>query len=313
MRNRICSAISVPKPQGGTGCTIKGVYGKEAIVSRLQDNLFFAIKGISAYLYHARKLGYTDPEIDTFIVRGLLRYSYQCQLLSPGVSELSSPGRGDERQNHETSQEGAHRDLRRTDINASEDWNCKGHGIFVTGHDPHALHKLLQQVESADVFVYIHPEMLPAHGYPGFRKYENLAGNVGEAWYDQRQLFAKYPMAILKTSDCFLISTEEYGDRMFTGGPIHLPGVKHIDGYDYSDVIAMARSLLELPDAPGEYVLTTGFSTGGFAGSCSQDQEVLPDGRLRRSVEKIGLLSRVRAETAQRFRRSHHGLRKIPL
>ncbi len=70
MRNRICSAISVPKPQGGTGCTIKGVYGKEAIVSRLQDNLFFAIKGISAYLYHARKLGYTDPEIDTFIVRG---------------------------------------------------------------------------------------------------------------------------------------------------------------------------------------------------------------------------------------------------
>jgi hydroxylamine reductase len=49
---------------GGTGCTIKGVCGKEPIVARLQDNLIFAIKGISAYLYHARELGYTDPEVD---------------------------------------------------------------------------------------------------------------------------------------------------------------------------------------------------------------------------------------------------------
>ena len=53
----------------GTGCTIKGVCGKEATVARLQDNLLFAIKGISAYLYHARELGYTDPEVDAFIER----------------------------------------------------------------------------------------------------------------------------------------------------------------------------------------------------------------------------------------------------
>jgi hydroxylamine reductase len=56
--------------RGGTGCTIKGVCGKEAIVARLQDNLLFAIKGISTYLYHARELGYTDLEIDAFIERG---------------------------------------------------------------------------------------------------------------------------------------------------------------------------------------------------------------------------------------------------
>src|SRR5512136_1231063 len=54
----------------GIGCTLKGVCGKEATVARLQDNLLFAIKGISAYLYHARELGYTDPEIDAFIERG---------------------------------------------------------------------------------------------------------------------------------------------------------------------------------------------------------------------------------------------------
>ena len=37
---------------GETGCTVRGVCGKEPTVARLQDNLLFAIKGISAYLYH---------------------------------------------------------------------------------------------------------------------------------------------------------------------------------------------------------------------------------------------------------------------
>ena len=32
----------------------------------------------------------------------------------------------------------------------------KGHGILVTGHDMHSLHRLLQQVEGSDVFVYTH-------------------------------------------------------------------------------------------------------------------------------------------------------------
>lgn len=53
----------------GTGCTVKGVCGKEPTVARLLDNLIFAIKGMSAYLYHARELGFTDPEIDAFLER----------------------------------------------------------------------------------------------------------------------------------------------------------------------------------------------------------------------------------------------------
>ena len=32
----------------GSGCTVKGVCGKEATVARLQDNLLFAMKGITA-------------------------------------------------------------------------------------------------------------------------------------------------------------------------------------------------------------------------------------------------------------------------
>ncbi|MGI5836988.1 MAG: hydroxylamine reductase, partial [Chloroflexota bacterium] len=54
----------------GTGCTVSGVCGKVPTVARLQDNLLFAIKGISAYDYHARELGYSDPEVDAFLARG---------------------------------------------------------------------------------------------------------------------------------------------------------------------------------------------------------------------------------------------------
>jgi hydroxylamine reductase len=267
---------------GGTGCTIKGVCGKEAIVARLQDNLLFAIKGISAYLYHARELGYTDPEVDAFIERGffstLTNVNFDPQEflnLAVKAGEMNIKTMQLLKKAHiETFGEPTPTQVKTGTV--------KGHGILVTGHDLHALDKLLSQVEGTDVFVYTHSEMLPAHGYPGLRKYRNLAGNLGKAWFDQRKLFALYPMALLGTSNCFLIPKEEYKDRMFTGGPVHLPGVKHIDGYDYSEVIAMARSLPKLPDAPGEYMLTTGFSTAVLLGHAAKIKQLVEQGKIKR-------------------------------
>ena len=55
----------------GEGCTVKGVCGKDATSARLQDNLIFAIKGISAYNYHAKELGVSDPEVDEFLTKAL--------------------------------------------------------------------------------------------------------------------------------------------------------------------------------------------------------------------------------------------------
>ena len=39
--------------------------------------------------------------------------------------------------------------------------------------------------------------MLPAHGYPGLKKYTHLVGNYGGAWQDQRKEFAAFPGAII--------------------------------------------------------------------------------------------------------------------
>ena len=47
----------------GTGCTVRGTCGKTPTVARLQDNLIYAMKGISAYNYHANELGARDEEL----------------------------------------------------------------------------------------------------------------------------------------------------------------------------------------------------------------------------------------------------------
>ncbi|MFZ2537206.1 hydroxylamine reductase [Methanothrix sp.] len=266
----------------GTGCTLKGVCGKEPIVARLQDNLLFAIKGISAYLYHARELGYTDPEVDAFIEKGFFSTLTNVNF-DPGEFLNLAVKAGE--MNIRTMKL-----LKRAHIERFGEptptkvrtGTVKGHGIIITGHDMNALDKLLQQVEGTDVFVYTHSEMLPAHGYPGLRKYKNLAGNLGKAWFDQKKLFAQYPMALLGTSNCFLIPREEYIDRMFSTGPVYLPGVKHIDGYNYSEVIARARELPELPDAPGEYELTTGFSTSVLLSHAAKIKELVEKGKIKR-------------------------------
>lgn len=266
----------------GTGCTVKGVCGKEPIVARLQDNLLFAIKGISAYLYHARELGYTDPEVDAFIERGF--FSTLTNVNFDPEEFLNLAVKAGE-MNIKTMKllKQAHIDkFGEPTPTRVRTGTVKGHGILVTGHDMNALDKLLQQVEGTNVFVYTHSEMLPAHGYPGLRKYKNLAGNLGKAWFDQKKLFAQYPMALFGTSNCFLPPREEYIDRMFSTGPVYLPGVKHIDGYDYSEVIARARELPELPDAPGEYELTTGFSTSVLLKHAAKIKELVETGKIKR-------------------------------
>jgi hydroxylamine reductase len=266
----------------GSGCTLKGVCGKEATVARLQDNLLFAIKGISAYLYHARELGYTDPEVDAFIERAF--FSTLTNVNFDPQEYINLALKAGE-MNIKTMQllKKAHIEkFGEPEPTKVRTGTVKGHGILVTGHDLYALDKLLQQVEGTNVFVYTHSEMLPAHGYPGLKKYKNLAGNLGKAWFDQKELFAKYPMAILGTSNCFLIPREEYRDRMFAGGPVFIPGVKHIEGYDYSEVIEKAKSLPELPDLPGEYELTTGFSISALLPHAMTIKKLVEQGKIKR-------------------------------
>jgi len=265
----------------GTGCTVKGVCGKDATVARLQDNLIYILKGMSGYLYHARQLGYTDPEVDAGVELAL--YSTLTNVNFDAEDFVQLAVKTGEL-NVETM-----RLLKRAHIETYgepeptqvQTGTRKGHAIIATGHGLKALEELLKQTEGTGINVYTHSELLPAHGYPGLKKYGHLAGNLGKAWFDQKQLFSRYQAAILGTSNCVLLPRDEYKDRMFTTGPSRLPGVQHIPGHDFAPVIEKAKSLPELDEEPGEVVLTTGFSTSVVLSLAGKIKELVEAGKIK--------------------------------
>jgi hydroxylamine reductase len=265
----------------GTGCTVKGVCGKEPTVARLQDNLLIATRGMAAYLYHARELGHTDTEIDAFLERVFYATFTQVNFDAQDFVRLALEA-GEMNIRTMRLLKKAHIETygepQPTEVQTG---TVKGRGIIATGHGLKALEELLKQTEGTEVNVYSHSELLPAHGYPGLKKYKHLVGNLGISWRDQRQLFSTYPVAILGTSNCVLIPKEEYRDRMFTTGPARLPGVHHIAGYDYTPVIEKAKSLPELEEKPGDIVLTTGFSKSVVLSLKDKIKQLVEAGKIR--------------------------------
>ena len=85
------------------------------------------------------------------------------------------------------------------------------------------LEELLKQTEGKGINVYTHGEMLPAHGYPGLKKYTHLVGNYGGAWQDQHKEFAEFPGAIIFNTNCIQKPADSYKDRLFTWGLVHGP------------------------------------------------------------------------------------------
>ncbi|HOI64159.1 MAG: hydroxylamine reductase [Thermotogaceae bacterium] len=55
----------------GTGCTVRGVCGKEPEAASLQDLLIWLLKGVSFWGNGARKLGVRSEEVDLFVAEGL--------------------------------------------------------------------------------------------------------------------------------------------------------------------------------------------------------------------------------------------------
>ena len=265
----------------GIACTAHGVCGKSPTLSKLQDNLIYAIKGISAYAYHARELGYTDPEVDEFLAEALystltnvsfdpedfVRLSLKAGSINLKVMRLLKKA------HIETYGEPQPREVRTTPI--------KGKGIIVTGHSLKALEELLKQTEGTEINIYTHSEMLPAHGYPGLKKYKHLIGNLGKSWHDQRYLFARCNAAILGTTNCVLQPTPEYRNRMFTTGIAHLEGVKHIDGYDFSELIELALKQPDMEEREPEYTITTGFHSSHILALKDKIKELVEAGKIR--------------------------------
>lgn len=137
-------------------------------------------------------------------------------------------------------------------------------GILISGHDLRDMEMLLKQTEGTGVDIYTHSEMLPAHYYPAFKKYDHFVGNYGNAWWKQREEFESFNGPILMTTNCIVPPKDSYKDRLYTTGAAGFPGCKHIPGgvgqeKDFSALIEHAKCCA----APTE--IETGEIIGGFA------------------------------------------------
>lgn len=170
--------------------------GEDVIGLRLL--CLYGLKGAAAYMEHARVLGQTDSdvagrfhEIMAFLGTqptdaGVL---FQCAMdigtLNYRVMAMLDTG--------ETETFGHPEPTR---VNTQP---IAGKAIVVSGHDLHDLELILQQTEGKGINVYTHGEMLPAHAYPAFKKYQHLVGNYGTAWQNQQKEFGAFPGSIVMT------------------------------------------------------------------------------------------------------------------
>ena len=69
---------------------------------------------------------------------------------------------------------------------------------------------LLEQTVNTGIDVYTHSEMLPAHYYPAFKKYEHFKGNYGNAWWKQKEEFEAFNGPILMTTNCIVPPKDSY-------------------------------------------------------------------------------------------------------
>jgi hydroxylamine reductase len=265
----------------GTGCTVKGVCGKEADIQSLQDILLYGLKGIAAYAFHARELGGVNAEVDGFMHEALFKSvtnvsfdmnQYLQMVVRCGEMNLKTMELLDK----------AHTERFGNPTPAEVETGTKqGPGILVTGHDLLDLYELLKQTEGTGINVYTHSEMLPAHGYPELRKFKHLAGNYGGAWQEQKKEFREFPGALLATTNCVLIPPENsYADRLFTIGITGVSGATHLEGRDFSPLIEKAKSLPSLPEAPGKKIMT-GFHHTAILGLADKIVSAVKAGKIR--------------------------------
>jgi hydroxylamine reductase len=141
----------------------------------------------------------------------------------------------------------------------------KNPAILISGHDLKDLEELLEQTKGTGIDVYTHGEMLPAHYYPAFKKFDNFVGNYGNAWWLQDKEFETFNGPILMTTNCLVPPKDSYKDRVYVTGVVGFEGLKQIGERvngkpkDFSAIIAHAKQ------CPPPQELEQGEIVGGFA------------------------------------------------
>ncbi len=266
-------------------------------VRSLRSLITYGLKGVAAYAQHAAELGYEDPSIDDHIVNALVATvsdltadELVAMVMQTGECAVKAMALLDKAN---TSTYG-NPEITKVNLGVR-----KNPGILVSGHDLRDLEDLLEQTKGSGVDVYTHSEMLPAHYYPKFKKYDNFVGNYGSSWWHQNEDFESFNGPILMTTNCIIPIRGTYQSRMFTTGAAGYPGCRHIGPRpeggrkDFSAIIQMAKAC----QPPKE--IETGHIVGGFAHEqvmavADKVVEAVKSGAIKRFVVMAGCDGRMR-------------------
>lgn len=232
-------------------------------IRSLRELITYGLKGLAAYTSHANVLLKENEEIDAFLQRALaatLDDSLSAEELTALALETGSYGvQGMALLDEANTSAYGNPEITTVDLSVGT-----RPGILVSGHDLRDLEMLLEQTVNTGIDVYTHSEMLPAHYYPAFKKYEHFKGNYGNAWWKQKEEFEAFNGPILMTTNCIVPPKDSYKNRIYTTGAVRYPGCPHIDGVigetkDFSLLIEQAKHCAP----PTE--LEQGTIVGGFA------------------------------------------------
>ena len=245
----------------------------------LRELLIYGIKGMAAYADHAAILGQEDDNVYAYLHEGLagtlddslgveelIGLVLKCGEINLRAMELLDAGNT-----------GTYGHPVPTEVTLGAK---KGKAILVSGHDLKDLDRILKQTEGKGINIYTHGEMLPCHGYPELKKYPHFIGHYGTAWQNQAKEFAKFPGAILMTTNCIQKPQDSYKDNIYTTGLVGWPGVTHVSK-DFTPVINKA---LEMPgfseDTNGQKVMV-GFGRNAVMGVAGQVVEAVKSKAIR--------------------------------
>src|SRR5208337_3678226 len=124
-------------------------------------------------------------------------------------------------------------------------------------------------------------EMLPAHGYPGLKKYPHFSGHYGTAWQNQIKEFPQFPGAILMTTNCLMRPQAAYQDNIFTSGLVGWKGVRHISNRDFTPVIDKAIAMQGFTENKNAGSVMTGFARNSVMGVADKLIEAIKDKKIR--------------------------------
>lgn len=260
--------------------------GTDVDIFSLKLTILYGLKGVASYAFHAYELGQEDDQIYDFMDQCLADLDRTDICLEAWVQRTLKVGEV----NYQTLEllDAGHTERYGHPQPTPVPLNVKaGKALLVSGHDLVQLEAVLRQTADTGITVYTHGELLPAHGYPKLKQaYPHLYGHYGTAWQNQTREFARFPGAIVVTTNCLMPPHEVYENKLFSVGPVGYPGLQRIpqDAAGKPDFAGAIATSLVLPgfvtDSPPRQVMT-GFAHQTMLGLADQLAAAVKAGTIR--------------------------------